>query len=69
MLNTNGVRIAKDRDFAKRLAEYMPGFEIYLQFDSFEEDALKELRGVDMRDVRKQAIAYLNELTFPLHLS
>ncbi len=36
MLNTNGVRIAKEPDFAERLAAYMPRFEIYLQFDSFQ---------------------------------
>jgi uncharacterized radical SAM superfamily Fe-S cluster-containing enzyme len=36
MVNTNGIRIARDRAFAERLAEYMPGFELYLQFDSLE---------------------------------
>ncbi len=34
MVNTNGIRIAQDEEFAKRLAEFMPEFEIYLQFDS-----------------------------------
>ena len=43
MVNTNGVRIAQDEDFVKRLAEYMPDFEVYLQFDSFERDALDGL--------------------------
>lgn len=61
MVNTNGIRIAQDRDFARRLAEYMPGFEIYLQFDSFEEHVLKELRGADLRRIRRQAIEHLNE--------
>ena len=36
MVNTNGVRIAHDEEFAKRLAGYMPDFEVYLQFDSLE---------------------------------
>ena len=36
MVNTNGIRIAQDEAFAKRLADYMPDFEVYLQFDSFE---------------------------------
>jgi uncharacterized radical SAM superfamily Fe-S cluster-containing enzyme len=62
MLNTNGLRIASDPAFAERLASYMPGFELYLQFDSFEENPLRELRGVDLRSVREQAIARLNEL-------
>jgi uncharacterized radical SAM superfamily Fe-S cluster-containing enzyme len=61
MVNTNGLRIAQDREFAKRLATYMPGFEIYLQFDSFDEAPLRELRGVDLRASRERAIEHLNE--------
>lgn len=61
MLNTNGVRIAKDKEFVKQLATYMPDFEIYLQFDSFKPEALEVLRGKDLTDVRKQALEHLNE--------
>jgi uncharacterized radical SAM superfamily Fe-S cluster-containing enzyme len=61
MINTNGVRIAKDKTFCSRLSQYMPGIEVYLQFDSLEAEALKDLRGVDLRSVRKMAIAHLNE--------
>jgi len=62
MVNTNGVRIAKDEEFATRLAGFMPDFEIYLQFDSFKAEALKELRGADLRAVREQALERLNIL-------
>jgi hypothetical protein len=62
MLNTNGIRIANEPGFAERLAAYMPGFEIYLQFDSFERKALMTLRGADLRQVRERAIARLNEV-------
>lgn len=62
MVNTNGVRIAKDAEFAARLAGYMPGFEVYLQFDSFEEQVLQQLRGADLRNTRMQALERLNEL-------
>ncbi|HVG97887.1 MAG TPA: radical SAM protein [Chloroflexota bacterium] len=62
MVNTNGVRIAREPDFARRLAEYRPGFEVYLQFDSFEREALLTLRGADLRDTRRRAIDRLNEL-------
>jgi len=62
MLNTNGVRIAKDRDFAERLATYMPDFEIYLQFDSFDKKVLEKMRGKDLTDIRKRALQNLNEL-------
>ncbi len=62
MLNTNGVRIAQDPGFAERLAEYMPDFEIYLQFDSFKASALEHLRGKDLLDVRTKALDKLNAL-------
>ena len=62
MLNTNGVRIANDFEFAKRLASYMPGFEIYLQFDSFKPDALITLRGKDLTKIREKALENLNKL-------
>jgi hypothetical protein len=62
MLNTNGVRIAKDMEFAKRLADYAPGFEVYLQFDSLRASALEQLRGEDLTHIRNQAIDHLNEL-------
>jgi len=62
MVNTNGLRIANEEAFAKRLAGYLPGFEVYLQFDSFERDALTALRGVDLRTIRTQALERLNRL-------
>jgi uncharacterized radical SAM superfamily Fe-S cluster-containing enzyme len=62
MVNTNGIRIALEEDFARRLADYMPGFEIYLQFDSFAQEALMTLRGADLRHVREQALERLNRL-------
>ena len=62
MVNTNGLRIAHDEEFAKRLAGYMPDFEIYLQFDSLEAAPLLALRGVDLRDVHARALERLNRL-------
>jgi hypothetical protein len=56
MLNTNGVRLAEDREFVKRLAEFKPGFEVYLQFDSLKASALKDLRGADLTRIRRQAL-------------
>ena len=61
MLNTNGVKIANDADFARRLKDYMPGFEVYLQFDSLKSEPLKVLRGVDLSDIRRRALDRLNE--------
>ena len=62
MVNTNGVRIAEDEAFARRLAEYRPAFEIYLQFDSLRAAPLRALRGADLRRIREQALERLNRL-------
>ncbi|WP_025742315.1 radical SAM protein [Aquimarina pacifica] len=61
MVNTNGIRIAKDIGFVERLATYMPDFEIYLQFDSLQAGVLEKLRGEDLTNIRKQAIEHLNQ--------
>jgi len=61
MVNTNGIRIAQDEEFAKRLAEFMPEFEIYLQFDSLNREPLMQLRGADLRSIRQKALERLNK--------
>ncbi len=61
MINTNGVRVAQDEDFVRRLADTKPDIEIYLQFDSFEREALLDLRGADLRGVRARALERLNK--------
>jgi len=62
MVNTNGIRIANDFEFTKKLAGYAPDFEIYLQFDSFKPHALEQLRGKDLTAVRIKALEHLNTL-------
>ena len=49
MINTNGVRIAQDPAFVERLASYAPRLEVYLQFDSLNDDALMDLRGAKLQ--------------------
>lgn len=61
MLNTNGIRIATDKAFVAELAKLKPGFEVYLQFDSLHRTALENLRGADLRKVRADALANLEE--------
>ena len=59
MLNTNGIRIAEDPEFVKRLADLRPGFEVYLQFDSLRPEAHLNLRGADLSRIRRQALENL----------
>ena len=68
MVNTNGVRIAQEEDFVKRLADLREDFEVYLQFDSFEREALVQLRGGDLRRVRLDALEKLNRYNISTNL-
>ncbi|MDD5770031.1 MAG: radical SAM protein [Candidatus Gracilibacteria bacterium] len=61
MLNTNGIKIANDENFVKELKKLGPGFEVYLQFDSLNENSLKILRNQNMLETRKKALEMLNK--------
>jgi uncharacterized radical SAM superfamily Fe-S cluster-containing enzyme len=61
MLNTNGIRIARDTHLVEELATLKPGFEVYLQFDSMKAAALQNIRGQDMRKIRQQALEQLEK--------
>ena len=56
MINTNGVRIARERDFVAQLTDFMPGFEVYLQFDALDDSALQVIRGANLTRIRRQAL-------------
>ena len=60
MVNTNGLKIAESEPFTRRLAEFMPDLEVYLQFDSLEAGPLLALRGQDLRSTRRKALERLN---------
>lgn len=62
MVNTNGIRIAKDPGFVERLATYAPDFEVYLQFDSFEPQVLESLRGENLLETKLKALENLNRV-------
>lgn len=54
MLNTNGVRIARDDDFLIELAEIGP--TIYLQFDGLSPQTSLRLRGEDLVATKRRAL-------------
>lgn len=71
LLNTNGVRIARDEEFAARLGEtFRYGkFQLYLQFDGVQEEGQRELRGGDFRQLREEAIRRCGEMNLPVTLA
>lgn len=62
MINTNGIRIAQDAAFVTRLASYAPRLEVYLQFDSLDDDALVNLRGARLSRIRRAALEALERV-------
>lgn len=68
MLNTNGIRIAEDIDFVKELSKFKGRFEIYLQFDSFEDEVYKIIRGRELKSIKERAVSNLQEYNIPVTL-
>lgn len=68
MLNTNGLRLAEDEEFVKELSQFVGGFEVYLQFDGFNEETYKHLRGRPLLAVKQKAIANLEKYKIPITL-
>jgi uncharacterized radical SAM superfamily Fe-S cluster-containing enzyme len=61
MINTNGIRLARDRAFLEKVAELRHRTEIYLQFDGFDERGSEVLRGESLVETKLQAIEALGE--------
>ena len=71
LLNTNGVRIAVDDEFAAHLARtFRYGrMQLYLQFDGPQLAAQRYLRGADLREIRERAINRCGEMNLPVTLA
>lgn len=71
LLNTNGVRVAHDEDFANELARtFRYGkFQLYLQFDGVQEAGQKFLRGADLRGTRERCLQRCAEMKLPVTLA
>ena len=59
-VNTNGVRIAADPEYAKKLKEAGVS-TIYLQFDGLTPEAYKFIRGLDLLETKMKAIENLRQ--------
>ncbi|NLD65105.1 MAG: radical SAM protein [Crenarchaeota archaeon] len=59
-VNTNGVRIAQDLEYARKLKEAGVS-TIYLQFDGLTSDVYKFIRGLDLLEMKMKAIENLRQ--------
>jgi uncharacterized radical SAM superfamily Fe-S cluster-containing enzyme len=62
MINTNGIRFARDRQFLEAIAERKHRTEIYLQFDSFEDSGYRSLRGASLLETKLKAIEQFGDV-------
>lgn len=59
VLNTNGIRIARDDRFLAALAALRDRVEVYLQFDGFRESTHRFHRGEDLRELKAEVVGRL----------
>ncbi len=71
LVNTNGVLIAKDDDFLAKLGERARRghFQLYLQFDGLQEEGQTELRGADLRDMKRRIMQRCQDEGIPVTLA
>lgn len=61
LVNTNGLRIARDDALVALLRRHRERVEVYLQFDGLDAEGSVHHRGADLRRFKEQAIARLSE--------
>lgn len=59
MINTNGLRLAHDQALVDALAERRGRTEVYLQFDGFDDQGCRTLRGESLVETKLRAIERL----------
>ncbi|TWU22189.1 molybdenum cofactor biosynthesis protein A [Novipirellula galeiformis] len=61
MINTNGLRLAKDLALVERLANNRDRIEIYFQWDGSDRELVRRVRGEDVIDVKRRALDRLQQ--------
>ena len=61
MINTNGIRLAKDAELIAFLADRRERVEIYFQWDGASHDDVMRIRGEDLVDIKRRALDRLAE--------
>ncbi len=54
-LNSNGIRLAQDVEYVKKLSEAGLSF-VFMQFDGTDDEIYRKLRGSNLLDIKKKAI-------------
>ena len=68
MINTNGLLLARDPGLAGAIAARMPRVEVYLQMDGLDRQTHQALRGRDLVEIKRAALAALTAHDVPTTL-
>jgi len=63
LVNTNGIRIARDPEFAQRLKD--SGAHVVLSLDTFRKDRSMAIHGMDVVAIKRKALEVLEQLNIP----
>jgi uncharacterized radical SAM superfamily Fe-S cluster-containing enzyme len=61
LINTNGIRIARDDRLLEFLVAHRGRLEVYLQFDGFKASTYRYHRNADLRSLKEHALSRLSE--------
>ena len=61
MINTNGIRLARDDRFLEQVAALNHRCEVYLQFDGFSDSGYQDLRGEPLLETKLRTVERLGE--------
>lgn len=66
-INSNGIRIAKDKIYLKALKDAGTDL-VYLQFDGVTDDVYQKIRGTNLFDIKKKAVENCSEVKLGVQL-
>lgn len=71
LVNTNGVRLAQEPEFARQFGEAVArkGVQLYLQYDGPQAAGQRELRGADLRAMRARTLEVCGRIGLPVTLA
>jgi 7,8-dihydro-6-hydroxymethylpterin dimethyltransferase len=64
---TNGIKLAQSKEFCEKLKE--KNVYVILQFDGFDDEVQKTIRGVPLMDIKWKALEYLKEFNIPTQIA
>ena len=69
LINTNGLKLLEDKDIFELIKKHKDRVEIYLQFDGFDDEVYKTLRGKTLLKQKQEILDLLNKAEIKICLA